>query len=960
MTLQSDIAQLIIDNNQGLITPEKMRQAFQHVVDNLNPSVLVAAVEPGLSRRHLGYAPQWVPGTAYWANKLLRYGSELFLVLNDYTSATGPSGQDTTTGLPNAMMADINGFKLLRVSGGGGGGGGISGPITTGMIQGAGPLNMGNNLIANLLQPRTGLAGLADGTNRQYVDEAIAAGALYQGVYQIVANDPDLWNLTDSGFTPPVQQELNKPPTAGSAAAANENTVWFEISFGSMGVNAFPFTPVSPIPMEIRLSNGRVVKINLPVKSYITWVSLYNEIHDAFTSDADISHIGETFTSLPDIWISVNTPAPTYALWMSDQVASPFIPAAEGPNSTVRNTYNWVGQTKDENVPEPMQPGIPGIEAGTLIKNSDLLQWSDKKKGFDIISGASLTQGFSDKRYWQLREGNMQWRAQSYPKGAIVYGPTLNAWYVAVQDIAAVNAEPGTALAGARWRKINSTYGATVFFGKGDYDASDTTAANNWGLPADVYPSGQQPLNGDSYYDIMSGAVTDFSVVQSPPVYTVSGTLDPANANNSALGSLTMLANFPNGMPVMASSNSGLSHDSGPSGLSLTGTPWAGTAHDPIPPNTDIWFVWSGDSDADYSGWALLVDDGSAGWQDWSLTTPNPQSVPDVITAHTSYGFARNFDITLGNTADVWEVLLENITEDTQIMRIEMRDEAPNGPVYEFELLINATEHKIVPIAGVVQGTHISEIGIKRRAANNLILIVKTTAGIANPTYKVTVESRDGHLDSITPGPSTATAPTAATFNASKDYPDSAKLEAELIAASASADIQVPQLFTRSSIAKGGNQSAFTFGVPPKRYIKAHFVAQGGPQSNTWPQVIGQAGGWINWGGNNRSDVICETTKHGQSPTIEVANNMAVDNSGMYVSAAVKAANLVYVDVEITFYKEHASFLFDTLYTSSDNVLTHQRTRVIYGVNWGGKMTSIGYKNQGRAFDYIEAYITWE
>jgi hypothetical protein len=61
------------------------------------------------------------------------------------------------------------------------------------------------------------------------------------------------------------------------------------------------------------------------------------------------------------------------------------------------------------------------------------------------------------------------------------------------------------AAAGGLWRKINSTYGSTIFFGKGDYNPADTSAAANWGMPAGTYPSGQQPLNGDSYYDVTSG-----------------------------------------------------------------------------------------------------------------------------------------------------------------------------------------------------------------------------------------------------------------------------------------------------------------------------------------------------------------------------------------------------------------------------------------------------------------------
>ena len=195
-------------------------------------------------------------------------------------------------------------------------------------------------------------------------------------------------------------------------------------------------------------------------------------------------------------------------------------------NNAVLNTYNWIVQTRDENTPEALPAGIPGIPAGTVVKNSDVLQYSTTRHGFEVISGSSLTQSFSDNRYWQIQNGNMSWVDQAYNKGAIVYHIGRNAWFTAEQNIVAGSLPLVRSMLVQCGGKINSTYGAAVFFGRGDYDTSDTTAANNWGMPIGTYPSGQQPLNGDSYFDILTGSETSFVITQHPPLFTISGKFD--------------------------------------------------------------------------------------------------------------------------------------------------------------------------------------------------------------------------------------------------------------------------------------------------------------------------------------------------------------------------------------------------------------------------------------------------
>jgi len=412
--------------------------------------------------------------------------------------------------------------KLAGVGGGGGSGGGGSGVARMSTLIVDSLLNMQGRPIQGVANPRPGVVGSQDATNKQYVDQAIAAGALYQGIYTVATNAPDLGGKTDSGFTPPAPGDvINAPPSNGFTPGAANVTTWH--NWRGNGFDIFGATTTAPTPLSVMLSDGRILTHNIDPGTYADEAALIAHLEAQFT-EPEVAHF-YVYVNGADCWIGVETVgAKPYCTAISDETGNAFPAATIGPANSVLNTYNWIVQSRDPNTPEALPPGIPGLAAGTIVKNSDVLQYSGTKQGFEIISGSSLTQSFSDQRYWQIKTGNMTWQDQDYNQGAVVYSTRHNAWFVSTQRIRPGTLEPGGNPGnppGAEWRKINSTYGSTVFFGRGEYDSSDTTAGNNFGMPQGTYPGGQQPLNGDSYFDVLTGATTNFTVVSNPPVYTL-------------------------------------------------------------------------------------------------------------------------------------------------------------------------------------------------------------------------------------------------------------------------------------------------------------------------------------------------------------------------------------------------------------------------------------------------------
>jgi hypothetical protein len=372
--------------------------------------------------------------------------------------------------------------------------------------------------------------------------------------------------------------------------------------------------------------------------------------------------------------------------------------------------------------------------------------------------------------------------------------------------------------------------------------------------------------------------------------------------------------------------------------------------------------IWTGDSTADQNGW-VLVDD--AATVDWQLGTPNLRPQADTITGAISWGTVRHFDVAVpaGVNDDQIRTILTGFTQDTQLIRCEIRDSQANGSVYEFNIMISqGVQPLLSPIGAIANNPVLKEINILRNAGGTY-LVVKLKQAARNHTLHVTLTSNDQHLDTIRLDWQATSMPSTPSINAEKNYPDTEELVAELTAASASADIQVPQWFTRSSIVKNVGQTAFSLGVKPKRYLKAKFIAQGGGDTpNTWPQVIAQLnGGWISWQLHNRGDVLITETVSQRGPISEIKNDMARDNSGLFTSEPIKTtSHPATVEVEIYFFNEHTLIETSSRYLQLDNIWAEYFVRVIYNESWKDQLNFIGYKNGSKTFSFIEAYIQWE
>jgi hypothetical protein len=621
--------------------------------------------------------------------------------------------------------------------------------------------------VQGVANPRVGNVGALDAVNQQTVDQKIAAGALYQGTYKPATNNPNLWANTDSGFTPPVGgQTISDPGGTPPLTNPADILVWFDWS--GNGFDAFPATPTAPTLIAFTYSDGTRESITIPAHTYNSAVALQSEI-DAHTAPLKV----KGFLALVvggKLWLGGVTLAPLYMTSVEGQAGGGFPMAVKGANATVLNTYNWVVATFDPNAPEYAPPGLPGIAAGQKLNNSDLLQWNGVLNQFDVIRGGNLTQTFADNRYWQLANGNMAWRDQIYAQGAVVYGTRFNAWFVSTQNIIVGSPEPGTTAAAASWRKINSTYGATVFFGKGDYDPTDTTAANNWGMPPGTYPSGQQPLNGDSYFDVTTGTTVNFLVTQNPPSFTISGVLDPSAANSvSAIGNTGGLDAFP-GTLTFPVAGRYYSFVNGATPYTIQGGLFAGRT---IPANRTAYFVSSGDPDADNRGWVMLVDDGSPTWRNWSVNTPHPQNTVDTISSTVVWGNSRRYTITFdaGAAKDSFRTILKDIPNTNQAFKISIRDKAADGSVYVLEF---ASSKDVVPRVGASaiksNNPHIAQFG-----ALQGLLVAKLGDGAANASYDITISTEIGDVGNVKVGNGTEGADygtTASKQKADEDYPN--------------------------------------------------------------------------------------------------------------------------------------------------------------------------------------------
>jgi hypothetical protein len=634
---------------------------------------------------------------------------------------------------------------IVQEAVGGGGGAGGWPPVVTSTMD------MQNYRIENLANPRVAPQGNQDAINLQTMQQAIAAGALFQGIYKVALNSPDIQALTDSGFVPPAAgQEINRPAFAVTPAPTTNDIVWFDMTGSVLDKRTFPLTLNAPEQVVVHLSTAEIITFNMPAQLYAdlnAWQTTIAAQATAASNNIATLYVEQSPTQT---YYGVECVAPLHATMIDKQVVSPWPNYPPGPTNTVLNTYNWIIETQDINKPEALPAGLPGITAGTMVRNSDRLQFNAASNIFEIVRGGTVTQNFSDGRYWQLNADNMAWNDRQYNRGAVVLH--TNAFFQAQQNIPVGSAEPGTPAAAAIWRKINSTYGSTVFFGKGDFDGTDTTAANNWGLPPGAYPPGQQPLTGDSYYDILTGATTDFVVTKQAPVYVITDTFDPATGVVQSVAGGSILNNWPTTGLGTVNKNQGYKIAAITTPFAFTGGVFNGLT---IPANTDAYMVYSGDPDGDNQGWELLLDDGTLNWAQWNNNTPHAQQQPDLIVGTISYGFSRNFDVNFPavNAGD-WHVLVENLPESTALMFMELRDKQADGSLYTANAILSSDKQQAALTPQIVRAhlNHLTALGMGYDATRKYFIAVKVRADAANQNFNFGIETKDFDLATVNAG----------------------------------------------------------------------------------------------------------------------------------------------------------------------------------------------------------------
>jgi len=696
------------------------------------------------------YRGQWMFNESYTIGDAVNYQGGLWLCHKH------PTIKDITPDF----------WVQIAGQGGGGGGGGGGGVVRLTQVLADGQFSMAGFGIGGLADPRSGTTGAQDAVNKQAMQAAIAAGSLYQGTYKPAIGSPNIPQLADTVFTAPVAgTETNKP--AGSSAVSDKVKnldVWFNLK--GKGLDNFLATLAAPLQLDVTFSDGTHHSFLLPAATYADVAAVERAMNTLATGTAVKAFHG--FVNGSDFWLGVETEAPLYATSIVGQAGGGFPLFTPGAASTVLNTYNWVVSTVDPNVPEYMPPGLPGIPAGTKVNNSDLLQYNAKTQKFEIIRGGNLTQNFADQRYWQLQAGNMAWVDQPYNKGAVVYGTRFNAWFVATQNIVAGSAEPGSSAAGAIWRKINSTYGSTIFFGRGDYDTAHTDAAHNWGMPAGTYPAGQQPLNGDSYYDITSGSEVQFVVTQNPPLFTLSGIVGVGgNKQGADLGNAD-LANFPGTRTALAL----------PAYwqivLGTAQTPTTGAFAGKTFAAGTYLIGFSGDPDADNGGWFMVLDT-PGNTSSWTINTPHPQVVPDTITPKIVWGYKRKFNITIGAAVTKGQRirLIGGMPSTNGLTEYEIRQVGENGSTYSFAILtVQSGEATIAPIAIKSQNPHFERICVNFEVGQNFELLASIGDGAPGKQYEITVTTYDYDLSLLHAGTgSEVVAAETSSIKADGNYP---------------------------------------------------------------------------------------------------------------------------------------------------------------------------------------------
>jgi hypothetical protein len=227
---------------------------------------------------------------------------------------------------------------------------------------------------------------------------------------------------------------------------------------------------------------------------------------------------------------------------------------------------------------------------------------------------------------------------------------------------------------------------------------------------------------------------------------------------------------------------------------------------------------------------------------------------------------------------------------------------------------------------------------------------------LSGKTLSIIVTSQDEDLGLITLGAGTTTK-SGNTINALKNYPDTEKLSAQLVAQSASADIQVPNWFTRQSEGSGG-QVAFALGVSPKTSLV--FTASVSPvaDSSNWPQLIMQrSGSWVDFATNRVSAIWIANTSDNKVAGGD-ASTWASNNTGLHTFGTnLKGAKWYAVKAEVNIYKAHTTISTNVVGIDATGIYRDATVTVVYDIAYTN-IDYIGYKTQTPT--QFNATIVWQ
>jgi hypothetical protein len=259
--------------------------------------------------------------------------------------------------------------------------------------------------------------------HKQYVDEQIAQQTLYQGLWQVASNLPDLTPavaLPQNGYSwlaqtvdqnIPEQAPAGLPGIGGTFINAGDSIRWngnlslYERARGaSMGSveAALTFVNIDGDRMTGRLVLYQASTLLDTHEATPKWY--VDGIGNAIRTEADQRYVnvsGDAMTGLLTLSNDPTVPMHSATKQYVDQSIAAitlfqgiWFVAANNPNldpavALPQHTYSWIAQTVDPNVPETAPAALPGI-GGLLIAAGDHVVWNANTNAYVHVRGASL------------------------------------------------------------------------------------------------------------------------------------------------------------------------------------------------------------------------------------------------------------------------------------------------------------------------------------------------------------------------------------------------------------------------------------------------------------------------------------------------------------------------------------------------------------------------------------------